>query len=262
MSILDEVRAKPCGPAERTQALAPPSQPNHFLARLNESDRTAIEPHIVSRTFAAGEVLYEPGSDVDAVYLPDGCALSVIKLLRDGRAVETRTIGRESGFGLLHALGSRLCQTRVLVQLPGRCHQIAVKDLARLADASATLRHWLIRHAQVTSAQTEQSVACNVLHSVEQRLARWLLMSRDRTDQHVLGLTHEFLALMLGVQRTSVTAAARRMQDAGIIDYRRGRVSVLDRAGLEKIVCECYGALQQDVQQLLDDAGPQASPNP
>jgi CRP-like cAMP-binding protein len=205
-----------------------------------------------SRDLDAGHVLYEPGGDVDTVYFPAGCCLSVIKTMADGRAVETRTIGRESAFGLLHAVGSRHSLTRVVVQLPGGCHHISANHLARLADDSQTLRRSLIAHAQISAAQAEQSVACNVLHSVEQRLARWLLMSIDRTEQDPLNLTHEFLALMLGVQRTSVTVAARRMQEQAIIKYSRGRVSVLNRPALRRVVCECYAAYQNDQARLLE----------
>jgi CRP-like cAMP-binding protein len=224
---------------------------NHFLLGLGEADRASLTPFLISRALAAGQVLYEPGAEVDTVYLPDGCALSVVKLMNDGRAVETRTIGRESAYGLLHAVGSRQCLTRVVLQLPGRADQIGAVHLARLADESASLRQALILHAQVTAAQAEQSVACNVLHSIEQRLARWLLMSRDRTDQDPLSLTHEFLALMLGVQRTSVTTVARRLQEDGMIKYSRGRISVRDRAALERSACECYLAYRKDQARLL-----------
>lgn len=189
---------------------------------------------------------------VDSVYLPDGCALSVIKMMGDGRAVETRTIGREGAYGLLHALGTRICLTRVLVQISGRTDVVGASQLARLADVSPSLRRALIVHAQVSAAQAEQSVACNVLHSVDQRLARWLLMSRDRTEQNPMNLTHEFLALMLGVQRTSVTVAARRLQEQGVIKYSRGRVTVIDRSALDRIVCECYGAYRRDQALLLE----------
>lgn len=233
----------------------PSGAENHFLTMMDEADRAAIAPLLHSRDVPAGQILYEPGSLVDTVYFPAGCCLSVIKLMADGRAVETRTIGAESAFGLLHAVGSRHSLTRVLVQLPGRVQHLPANNLSRLADDSPTLRRSLIAHAQITAAQAEQSVACNVLHSVEQRLARWLLMSLDRTDQDPLNLTHEFLALMLGVQRTSVTVAARRMQEQGIIKYSRGRVSVLSRPALIRMVCECYGAYQRDQARLLEPAG-------
>jgi hypothetical protein len=140
----------------------------------------------------------------------------------------------------LNSLGSDHCLTRVICQLPGTAHRIEIGHLARLAAVSPSLLGAIVRHAQVTGAQVEQSVACNVLHSVEQRLARWLLMSRDRTDQDPLGLTQEFLALMLGVQRTSITAGARKLYEDGVISYRRGRISIVDRPALEALACECY----------------------
>ena len=219
---------------------------------LDEADRATITPLLHSRDLNAGHVLYEPGSEIDTVYFPAGCCLSVFKTMADGRGVETRTIGGEGAFGLLHAVGSRHSLTRVVVQLPGSVLYVSANQLSRLADASATLRRSLIAHAQISAAQAEQSVACNVLHSVEQRLARWLLMSIDRTDQDPLNLTHEFLALMLGVQRTSVTVAARRMQDQRIIKYSRGRISVLDRPALLRNVCECYRAYRRDQALLLE----------
>jgi CRP-like cAMP-binding protein len=232
----------------------PAATKNHFLLQLSAQDRSELLDQTTPHQLKVGDILCEAGDQLDTVYFLESGAVSVIKLMADGRGVETRTIGRESAFGLLHAEGSRVCLCRVIVQLAGEASQIKAERLARLMEQSPSLRRAAIRHAQLTAAQAEQSVACNLLHSIEQRLARWLLMSQDRTDGGPLNLTHEFIALMLGVQRTSVTVSARRLQRLRIIDYSRGRVTIVDREALKQIACECYGAYRNDSALLVETA--------
>lgn len=171
--------------------------------------------------------------------------------MEDGQGVEACTIGHESAHGLLHALGSSIAVDRVIAQVPGSCLKLPSAKLKAAAAASPHLTDLIIRHVQANVAQTQQSVACNALHHVEARLCRWLLMSQDRMTNGKLPLTQEFLGYMLGVQRTTVTGAARSLQSAGLIRYARGQIEILDRAGLEEGACECYAVVRHKHAQLL-----------
>ena len=227
-----------------------PGYGNRFLRALCPPDLERLRPSLSPVTCGLGEVINEAGSDVDVLYFPDGAILSVITLMEDGRGVESCTLGRETGYGLINALGSRTAFNRVICQVPGAAYRMpaaALKDAA----VSPALLNLISRHAQVQAAMSEQSAACNAVHHVEARLCRWLLISSDRALSDVLPLTQEFLGFMLGVQRTTVTSAARNLQSAGLIRYSRGRLELLDRVGLEDGACECYRAVQQRVDELI-----------
>lgn len=173
--------------------------------------------------------------------------------MEDGQGVEACTIGHESGYGLLNALGSSIAVDRVIAQVPGACLKLPTAKLKSVAAASPHLTDLIVRHVQGTVAQTQQSVACNALHHVEARLCRWLLMSADRMLNGKLPLTQEFLGFMLGVQRTTVTGVARSLQSAGLIRYARGQIEILDRPGLEEGACECYAVVRNKQAQLLGE---------
>jgi len=224
---------------------------NGFLDSLSVSDFHSLLPFLTTEKLAWKTVLVEPGAAAQFVYFPDGAVLSVLKLLRDGRSVEVNTIGRESAYGLMQAIGQPVSFNRVIVQIGGASQKISAAELRRLAHANPSLLESVVGHLQISAAQAEQSVACNALHSVEQRLSRWLLMTQDRTDGEKLELTQEFLGLMLGVQRTTVTGAARTFQDRDWIDYRRGQIRILDRPALLRAACECYAANREDTERVL-----------
>ena len=196
-------------------------------------------------------MLADQGRSVSHAILPLGAVISVVTLMRDGRSVESRTVGREGGFGLLHALGSRLSYEQVTCQIAGPAYRISLDALAEAAGKSRDLTRAIVVHAQATLVQSAQQCACNALHGVDGRLCRWLLLTQDRLGDEVLPLTQEHLSIMLGVQRTTVTAAALGLQAHGLIAYSRGKIRVLDRAGLMRGACECYGATESAVQDIL-----------
>jgi CRP-like cAMP-binding protein len=229
---------------------------NIFIDHLLDADYALIEPHLIGRNLERDAVIHNPGDRIDAAYFPNGSVLSVITLMEDGRGVESSTIGRESVEGVLAVFGSSRAYNRVICQIRGHCYIMPTARLKDAAQRSPTLADGLMRHLQGNTAQVEQSVACNALHNVEERLCRWILMSADRGDGKVVGLTQEYLAIMLGVQRTTVTQAARSLQAAGLINYARGAIEIVNRKGLEDAVCECYGVVNQKFRLLVGRDGP------
>lgn len=228
---------------------------NSLLDHLGDADYALLEPYITGKFLERDTVIHEPGDRMDVVYFPNGAILSVITLMEDGRGVESSTIGRESAHGVLSAFGSHDAHNRVICQVPGPTFMLPTARLKEAAAKSPPLADNLIRHVQGNTAQVEQSVACNALHSVEERLCRWILMSADRGDGKVVPLTQEYLAIMLGVQRTTVTQAARTLQAAGLINYARGAIEIVNRKGLEETVCECYGVVRQKFDLLIGRNG-------
>jgi CRP-like cAMP-binding protein len=221
------------------------------LAVMAAADRAALAPNLQEVALRSGDVLSEPGYPVSWVYFPISAVLSVVTLMADGRSVESDTVGRESAVGLLCALAETVSVDRTFTQIAGRAWRVPASRVRWQAEASPTLHRLLIRHAQANLAQAHQSVACNALHDLDERLARWLLMSQDRTGGDDIRLTHEFLATMLGVQRTTVTEALRALAAAGLIRQERGAIHILDRAGFEARVCECYEVLKGNLVQLI-----------
>ena len=224
---------------------------NALVDHLADAEYALLEPHFTSRFLERDTVIHEPGDRMDTVFFPNGSILSVITLMEDGRGVESSTIGRESAHGVLSAFGSHNAHNRVVVQVPGPSFMLATQRLKEAVAKSPALADDLIRRVQCNMAQIEQSVACNALHSVEERLSRWILMSADRGDGRIVPLTQEYLAIMLGVQRTTVTQAARSLQAKGLINYARGAIEIVHRRGLEETVCECYGAVRQKFEVLV-----------
>ena len=224
---------------------------NMVLTAMNPSDRRALEPHLQFVSLASGGILYEPGYQVDWVYFPNTAVLSVVTVMADGRTVESDTVGYESVVGALCALGASCSTSRTFTQIPGSAVRLSASRLRRRADESADLRRLLIRHAQANLAQAHQSVACNALHGLSERLCRWLLMSHDRTASDRVQLTQQYLATMLGVQRTTVTEALGEMAAKGLIRQGRGCIHILDRGRMETLVCECYDAVRANLGQLI-----------
>ena len=229
-----------------------PSQ-NRLLAVLDVEDFQLVAAKLVPVTLEKGALLYDPGDLIDAIYFPDDCVISLMTLMESGAAIESAAIGREGALGLMAAVSPRQSLSRAIVQVPGRARRITAAHLHRAWEQSGQIRDLIDRHNEALFAHAIQSVACNALHSVEARFCRWLLSCHDRIDTSTVSLTQEFLADMLGVQRTTVTVVARALQAAGLIRYRRGVVDILDRAGLEAIACECYRAVRRNYQRLLPD---------
>lgn len=213
-----------------------------------------VSPHLVCATLDKGAVLYEPGDLVETIYFPDDAVLCLMTLLQSGEAIESAVVGREGAIGLGTATAPRRAISRTLVQAGGQVWRAPAEPLRSVWMRAPSARDLGGRHTEAVFAQMAQSVACNALHSVEARFARWLLVRRDRVDTRVLTLTQEAAADNLGVQRTTVTVVARAMQSAGLIRYSRGMVEILDRAGLEGRACECYGAVRRAYERLLPGA--------
>ena len=228
---------------------------NQLLAALEPRDREELAPHLERGRLAGGEVLFEPDEELRHAWFPESCVLSLAVTMRDGGSSEAATVGREGVVGLMAALSSHRALSRGVVQVPGSVLRLPAGVLQARFEASPGFRQRCLCYVDALLAQVLQSTACSALHSVEARLGRWLLQLEDRTEGDPrLPLTHDFLAEMLGAHRTTVTLAARALQRAGLIAYRRGQVTVLDRRGLETAACECYRTVRQQYERLLPRA--------
>ena len=224
---------------------------NNLLASLNSEDLESLLPHLEPVSLEKGALLYDPGDEIDTVYFPENAVISLMTLMHSGEAIESATIGREGALGLLAALNPRQSLSRAIVQVAGKANRIPAARVGEALRVCPRIAELVQLHSDALFGHAIQSVACNALHSVEARFCRWLLSCHDRIDSNRISLTQEFLADMLGVQRTTVTVVARTLQAAGLIRYSRGVVDVLDRAGLEAIACECYRAVRQTYERLL-----------
>jgi CRP-like cAMP-binding protein len=189
-------------------------------------------------------------------YFPHDCIVSLVTVLEDGGTVETAVFGREGVLGFSSALVTRQSFGRYVVQLPGMASRIPVARLSEAFDTSPAVRALLLRFTEALLAQTFQTVACNAVHTVEARCCRWILSTRDRVIGDTLPLTHEFLAEMLGVQRSTVSLVTRAFQSAGLISQRRGVIVITDGTGLEEVACECYGTIRRSFERLLPHTYP------
>lgn len=197
-----------------------------------------------------GVVLVEPGDEVENVFFPHNGMLSLLVVMKDGKAIEAATVGREGVVGAMAGFGLYRSLVRVVVQMPLTLTRISATQFRKAASSSDAIRAMCIQYNEVLLSQARVTAACNALHLVEARFCRWLLQCSDRAGGDTVYLTQEFLAEMLGVRRTSVTEVATRMQGAGVITYSRGVIRILNRSALQKISCECYQTLV-DQSELL-----------
>jgi len=223
---------------------------NKLLAALPRSDFDMLAPHLTTSSLPQGQIVYDAGAEVDHVYFPHGGMFSLLAVMRDGKAIETATVGREGVVGAMAGLGLYQSMVRTIVQLPLHASKIPAAPFRRAVGASNALRDVCVRYNEVMLTQARVTAACNALHQVDERFARWLLQSADRAAGDPLTLTQELLAEMLGVRRTSVTEVARRMQEKGVITYARGVVKISDRTALERLSCECYATLVEQEATL------------
>ena len=228
---------------------------NRILSILEEPDLLALLPSMEEAAWGPGLGLYEVGGPVAYVHFPSSAGLSVVAVMADGTEVECATVGYEGAVGVLPALSGTPSTNRTYVQLAGSGISISASALRSRAAVSPPLLGLLLRSAQTLVAQEEQSVACNALHAIESRLARWLLICRDRLSLPALPITQEYLAIMLGVQRTTVNAAAGALRGEGLIRYSRGQIEILNHEALERRSCECYRAVLDIYDRLLTPAG-------
>ena len=224
---------------------------NLFLAALPDKELACLEPMLTQVELRQGDLLSEPGETLAHVLFIESGMISLLTTMQDGSAIESATLGREAIFGVLGALGSHRANTRAVVQITGSAQQMRVGDFRDAVDKSPLLRNLVLLSSELTLAQVQQTAACNALHSVERRFCRWILQVRDRTDSDEIELTHDFVAQMLAVRRPTVSLIAQEIQAAGLIRYSRGRITILDRAGLERIACECVGVLRTKTKSVL-----------
>jgi CRP-like cAMP-binding protein len=242
-----------------TKVLNANHRTNRILAALEPEDFEVLAPHLESVTLLRGQVLYEPGDTILHAYFPQDAVVSLVNVMEDGSSVEVGVFGREGVLGLLSALVTREAFGRYIVQISGTASRIPFERLNQLRNAQPKLRQLIMNYGEVLLAQTFQTVSCNAVHAVEARCCRWILSMHDRADQNTLPLTHEFLAEMLGVQRSTVSVVTRTLQTAGLIQQSRGGITVANRAGLERAACECYGKIRRIYQRLLPGTYPPAA---
>lgn len=228
---------------------------NLFLAVLPPRDMALLQPALQFVELPQGEVLSEPGQRVSDVVFIEAGMVSVLTTMQDGSAIETSTLGRESIIGVLSAIGDHRSNVRAIVQITGSGWKIRASDFRVAVDKSRILRNLVLLSSELAMAQTQQIAACNALHSAEARLCRWILQVRDRIGGNVITLTQDFLAQMLAVRRPTVTLIAQKLQNAGLIRYRRGRITITDHEGLEKLACECVGEIRKKTRQILGELG-------
>jgi CRP-like cAMP-binding protein len=216
---------------------------NKLLSSLPRDQFDLLEPHLKTQSLTQGMVLIEAGDEFDYVYFPHYGMLSLLAVLKDGKAIETATVGREGVVGAMAGLGLYKSLVRVVVQLPIGVSRIAATQFRKSAASSDAIRNLCINYNEVLLSQARVGCACNAMHVIEARFCRWLLQTADRAASDTVGLTQEFLAEMLGVRRTSVTEVAGKIQALGAINYSRGVINILDRPALERMSCECYQTL-------------------
>src|SRR6516164_7844590 len=229
---------------------------NRFLTALPPHDFSLLAPHLRTIPLERGVMLHDVGEEIEHVYFPHTGMVSLVAVMQSGATVETATIGRAGIIGASVGLGARSTIGRAIVELPGTAAWISASQFHAAAAQSPAIRDLIVRYNDVLLAQVQQSVACNALHGLEARLCRWLLQTHDCIDGNVIPLTQEFLGQMLGVRRTTVTIAARLLQSAGLIRYRRGLIQVVNRAALEKAACECHATVQQNIEKTFRAALP------
>jgi CRP-like cAMP-binding protein len=224
---------------------------NQLLGALEPAVRNRINRHLRPIRPELGTVVCEAGGLLEHAYFPEGSVLSLLTVLESGSAIETANIGREGAFGLFAAMYSRVSFNRCIVQLPGSMLRCPIDVLRSEFETSVHVRDLFVSYSETLLSQIRQTAACNSLHSTEERMCRWLLMMHDRAEGVSLPYTHEFLSHILGANRKSITLAAQSMQTAGLISYHRGTIQVVDRAGLEKLSCECYGVVKERFEAFL-----------
>jgi CRP-like cAMP-binding protein len=228
-----------------------PRSPNNLLASLSPKDFELLRPHLRQEELIHEVVLARAGETLDRVYFPHSGIISLVLSLAGGEKIEVAMIGRDSIFGASAALNGQAALNDAIVQLPGEASTLDVAHLRAAAQQSVSFRTALIRHAEFVFVQAQQSAACNASHTLEARLARWLLRARDLSGSDTLLLKQEFLGQMLGVQRTSVSLVANALNAAGLIDYRRGRIEITNLDGLRDCSCECYTMVKTQYDRLL-----------
>jgi CRP-like cAMP-binding protein len=222
------------------------STSNRILRALPAARREEILAQAELVELPKKRLLYDVNQPIRDVYFIEDGVASILSLLKDGSAVETSTCGREGMVGVPLFLGAQSAATQAMQQVPGAAHRLAAGDFLRHINESEDLRNSVGRYVQALMTLVAQNSACNRRHSVEERCVRWLLLTHDQVEEDSFELTHQFLSQMLGVRRATVTVTAGALQEAGYIKYHRGEITIVNRAGLEDMVCECYAIIHNE----------------
>lgn len=241
-------------PGLRMAAKSPhsPNQ-NHLLAALPAPEFERLSPHLELVPMRLGDMLYEPGGQLQHAYFPTTSIVSLHYLTESGSSAEIAGVGNEGVVGVSLFMGGDTTPSSAVVQTAGHAYRLERRLLKEEFDRSGPAQRLLLRYTQALMTQMTQTAVCNRHHSVEQQLCRWLLVTLDRIPTGELVMTQELIASMLGVRREGITEAAGHLQGDGLISYRRGHISVLKRAGLESRTCECYGVVKKELARLLSD---------
>lgn len=231
-------------------------QQNHLLAALSTESEERLFPHLELVPLPLGKVLYEPGDTMRHVYFPTDSIVSLLYVMENGASAEIAVVGNEGLVGISLFMGGLSTPSRAVVQSAGSAYRLSgaliKEEFARHGD----LQILLLRYTQALITQMSQTAVCNRHHSIDQQLCRWLLLSLDRLIGNELTMTQELIANMLGVRREGVTEAAGKLQKLGVIEYTRGKITVLDRSKLEKLSCECYAVVKAETDRLLPHLAP------
>jgi CRP-like cAMP-binding protein len=221
----------------------PQPRTNQFLASLSRVDYARLAPSLKPIALAQGILLHEPGDEINQVYFPQTGMISLLRVMRSGKAIETAVVGQESAVGIMTGFGVCTTLSRAMVQLPVTGMQSSAGPFRKAVHESIALQALITEHNELLLFQAQTTAACNALHLIEARFCRWILQASDRSDGNPMPLTQALLSQMLGVRRTSVSGVANKLQAAGAIEYVRGTVRIVDRKRLKALSCECYGAL-------------------
>jgi CRP-like cAMP-binding protein len=228
-----------------------PSNANRLLAALPAADYERLVPNLKPVTFSLGDVIYESQGRMDYVYFPTTSHVSLLYTMIDGSTAEVGLVGNEGLVGIALFMGGDTTPNQAIVQGAGEAFRMSATAVREEFKRGDDFQLALLRYTQSLIAQISQTAVCNRLHTTEQRLCRWMLMTHDRTHRDELQMTHEFISNMLGIQREAVSISSRRLKDKGAISYVRGRIKILDRAILEKSACECYRVVKAEQDRLL-----------
>ncbi len=234
---------------EQTNAAGKPIS-NTILLSISDSDYSSIRPHLEYVSLPNHLVLHEAGGKLEFAYFPNRGLISLVVVMKDGKTAEAGIVGNEGFTGTLAAVGLNRSPLQAVVQITGDGFRVEIGALQNTLESAPQLQMMLSRYTAIRGMQVAQTAACNRLHDIEQRLARWLLMTQDRVDSGSLPITHDFLATMLGTDRPTVTLAAGVLQRKELIEYTRGAVKIVNRKKLEDSACECYGVIRQYDNEL------------
>ena len=228
---------------------------NRLLTALPEKVHARLRPALEPVAFALGDVVYDTGGRMAHIYFPTTAVVSLIYTMENGATAEMGLVGNEGVVGIALFMGGETTPNQAVTQVAGGAFRMRAQVLLDEFRCGGPFQLALLRYTQALITQISQTAVCNRLHSVEKRLCRWLLLTHDRVPSDEILMTQEFIAHMLGVRREGVTAAARHLQEAGLIRYARGHITILDRARLEAAVCECYGVVKTELDRLLRPGG-------